>query len=251
MDLREILDFDPLSAAESLTDKSYKTDETTEMIGFYLHLAHNQKKNEILKAAKDSTLNNNLIDYLAIIYDIGFELAGEWKFSNRDGTVEETQYLFAHRELGIILNFDTYGANHVNSGSFFYCWKPNDPKDAYLVTSSGCFESESLKNWRNDPNFTEDFPSDIYWSGNHDCREAIRYNINQLRENGTFLPKWPVASQGKRMSGLYLMNYMDWEDEGIKRRGPSHGEFLRGIFMQKYNLLPQWTKDIIGEPFDG
>ena len=44
------------------------------------------------------------------------------------------------------------------------------------------------------------------WSGSHDCREAIKFNISQLAKNGKFLKRW------KESPFLWLLNYMDTED---------------------------------------
>jgi len=68
------------------------------------------------------------------------------------------------------------------------------------------------------------------WSGNHDCREAIKFNINQLLENGKFLKKW------KEQPFLWLLNYMD-----SKPKDYDH----KKITEERLNKLPKHIIDCI------
>lgn len=45
------------------------------------------------------------------------------------------------------------------------------------------------------------------WSGHHDCREAIKFNISELNKNGSFVKKWIEKPF------LWLLHYMDTKDE--------------------------------------
>jgi len=47
------------------------------------------------------------------------------------------------------------------------------------------------------------------WSGDHDCREALKHNINKMLENGTFIKKW------KEQPFLWLLYYMDSETKNF------------------------------------
>lgn len=46
------------------------------------------------------------------------------------------------------------------------------------------------------------------WSGDYDCREALKHHINQLSENGTFLKQW------KECPFIWLIHYMDTKEDG-------------------------------------
>ena len=238
MELRDVLKFDPLLAAEEITGNSYKTDKVTEDLGLALMFQHIEHKNSILNKTGDSTYSMDVLEYQDILKSIGFELAKSWNFTVKER--EETEYIYGHQKLGIILYFTTYGSS-VNSGSFYYCWKPNNRNVGNRVTSSGRYESESHENWRGDERFEIEYPEDLYWAGNHDCREGIRYNISQLKRNGTFYPIWPKPSQCRKMPGLYFMNTADWEE--VK---PGSRETINFVFLKKYSELPDWCAGIIG-----
>lgn len=242
MNLSQLLKYDPLTAAEEMTGKSYKTDRLTENLGLAMHILHVEQKDAMLKSVGDSTFSNTLENYLKIIESAGFEFAKRWSFKSDgiyDTVCDEFEYVYAHRELGIVLHFDTHRGVDLNSGSFYYCWRPDESKDNWGVTSSGGFESEGHRDWRKwDNDIT---PDDLYWEGNHDCREAIKFKVSRLKEHGTFLPKWPSPSSQRNMSGLYLMNYMDWRDPCIG---------YHDLFTKKYSELPEWVKEIMGQPHD-
>ena len=38
--------------------------------------------------------------------------------------------------------------------------------------------------------------NELIWVGYHDCREALRFHIRRLREDGTFLNPWKSAGGG-------------------------------------------------------
>lgn len=46
------------------------------------------------------------------------------------------------------------------------------------------------------------------WSGEHDCREATKFKIDKLSQNGVFLKTW------KSRPFLWLLHYMDTKTEG-------------------------------------
>jgi hypothetical protein len=251
MNIDEMLKFDPLSAAEELTGESYKTDEFTEILGLSLHLSHNQAKQEAPLSLGDTTFSNKLDRYLFIVQDLGFELAKKWDFigpgfRSEDEDRHEQEFLFIQRELGIVLHFDTYGGDSVNSAGFNYCWRPNPGVEYWGITSSGGMESEAGPGWQRDPRYRDVNPTDLYYSGHHDAREALRHKINMLKEHGTFLPKWPAASHGRRMSMFTLTNYADHTK--VPKFRPGYDEFWEGTFLAKYNSLPDWAKEVIGEP---
>lgn len=193
---KQLLDYDPLQAAENITGESYRNEDTG-MLGLLLAMDHSARKEAHLIELGDSTLCNKLERYRAIIEDIGFELVLDIPFMGRgwgEQPVEEHFFVFVHRELGILLDFDTFGGDGVNGGKFYYCIKLNE-NACGRVTSSGTFRDYDSPN--------------RYWAGDHDCREAIRYHIDQLKANGTFLKNWPKDND----LFLWMLHYMDTKDD--------------------------------------
>lgn len=191
--LEKLLNYDPLAEAEKDTGASYKESEFTQHIGFLNHLEHVTKKEEALFSANDTVLSNDLDRYLRIVQDIGFEAALALPFIGRPSGSKKTydERLFIFWKNGVLLVFDTYLEESVNGGHFYYNWIPNDYKEGRHYTSSGGYYGE-------DP---------MIWAGDHDCREALRFHIQRLEENGTFLPVW------KNKPFLWLLHYMDTKDD--------------------------------------
>ena len=239
-DINKTLSFDPLSRAETITGKSYKTDKETESIGVALAMIHGQHKKSILESSGDSTLSNKLDRYMEIVKSIGFEIALELPFVVQSlfdkGPVDEKFFIMIHRDKGILLEFDSYCGDRVNGGNFYYCWKPKPDLDKGIrpsILSSGGLESESDSDWRRNPKYyIKGAPEDVYYSGKHDCREAIIHNIKQLSDSGVFLSPWP---KNKRRL-LWLLHYQDTKDEGYD---------YEAINKERIEMLPQWARDII------
>lgn len=155
-----------------------------------------------------------------------------------------------------------------NGGSFFYNWSPN--KLGLMCTSSGGFISngdkgdysclfnkdftphilpdelrkkrpildnnyedflEKKKIWNKEVEEYLSKNNTVYiWSGDHDCREALKFNIERLLENGIFLKKW------KKQPFLWLLHYMD-----SKTPGYNHEQ----ITKDRIALLPEYIQEII------
>ena len=63
------------------------------------------------------------------------------------------------------------------------------------------------------------------------------------------MPRTPEASQGTRKSGFYLTCYADWRSPEYKDKPFDVGrEYLDRVFAERYQALPSWIKEIIGEP---
>ncbi len=192
-DKRKMLNFDSLAEAEKATGESYKKDEHTQHFGFLLHLGKTATVKAVLEEDDDTTFATKVVDYLRIAKELGFEIVLEHDFiipeelkkSYDDGKIDR-HYIMWHPEYSVLLNFDTYGGNEtVNGGNFYYAWKPKNMKNWHDYTSSGGFK-----------------PGDI-WVGSHDCREALRFNFEELRDNGQFLKQWTEQPH------LWLMHYGD------------------------------------------
>jgi len=181
--LSRILRHDPLANAERMTGASYKEDPETIFLGLIGHIEHIQKKNEAMLEAGDTIFSNEIGRYKRIISEEGFEPVLCLPFSGRsyggEKPVAETFEVWFNRTNGILLRFDTYGADHVNGGSFYYNWIPST-KDGPYVTSSGGYYETTVG---------------LVWAGDHDAREALRLKIRMLRDNGRFVTPWLVPAQ--------------------------------------------------------
>lgn len=72
------------------------------------------------------------------------------------------------------------------------------------------------------------------WSGHHDCREALKFNINRLSENGTFVKKW------KEQPFLWLLHHEDSKREGYD---------YKAINEEKIKMLPEDVQELIKGEF--
>lgn len=180
---------------------------------------------------KDSNYSMTVEEYIQVITDIGFEPVLMVPFTDQNG-VNLYQQFYARRD-GLVLVFDEFQWNipnrapEVNSAKVYYNWKRNDPAVPYSYTSSGGFcgpNGESLID-------SGEIPRDQYiWSGDHDARNLIRFKIQKLEENGTFLERWVQPPF------LWFLNYMD-----------TKGEYdFKAINRERIALLPEWVQQIIG-----
>jgi len=205
----KLLNFDALAEAEKATGKSYKDDEETSSLGFDLHLAASTAKRRMLAEACDTYHGQPLEEYLEVVRSLGFIEAVRQPFVNyQDETKTETYFIFWHPTDGILLSFDTYHCNHVNGGHFYYNWIPDKThKDWFTCVSSG---------WGNDIN------GRYVWSGDHDCREALKYHICQMRDHGKFLVPWEsyhmvwlghFTERNSKSDALFSKEYADWSTD--------------------------------------
>lgn len=189
-ELLGVLHTDPLGMAEEMTGISYKEDEDTQWIGFGV-LQQKSKILELELAARGDTVFSNSLDrYESIIKDYGFELALDVPFTDPYDSADEHLFVYWH-PYGLLLKFDTYQGVRVNGGKVQYCWKPADPdaRETWKLTSSGSY-------------------SNGVWVGDHDCREALIFNLENLRKNGDFLNPWPT------LPFMWLLHHGDTKVEG-------------------------------------
>lgn len=217
----DILKFDPLSAAEQLTGKSYKEDQDTSLIGLGLAMQHGELKDKRLKDLDDTVLSNDLDRYQRIITEMGFELVLDLPFDAPgwdagDPVRKEHFFIYAHRD-GLLLSFDTYGETYVNGGKVCYCLRPNAEKFMSVTSSGGMYVDEE---------------GSKYWRGDHDCREALRHKIHNLRVNGDFIAQWP---KGNNMF-LWLLHYRDTKVDNYD---------YEHINNTRVQMLPEWVRTMI------
>jgi hypothetical protein len=211
-DLQKLLDFDPLDVAEQLTGTlSADKDSPAMALGLALMRRHSAMKEGALASHDDTMLDNRLDRYQRIVTDLGFEQVMADSFV---GHGNETYFIYAHRD-GILLTFDTFTGNKVNGGKFLYNWAPSlswkELRGLHL-TSSGHMNGD-------------------IWIGDHDCREAIRHKIGQLRKHGSFISPW------KERPWLWLLHYADSKVDGYDHDAITQARVAR---------LPDWVREFIG-----
>jgi hypothetical protein len=211
--------FDSLSEAEKITGKSYKEDETTSWLGLAMHLDHVKRMESLMNSTNDTKFSEKTENYISKVTEFGFEEVYRESFIDiKWDNKQECFYVFWHKEYSILLCFDTFKGNR-NGGNFYYNWIPND-RSQYGVTSSGGYKTFDMKPdlsgellydeekpkfndyvWEEFKDKDKEYQLRLnafrkengllsIWSGHHDCREALKNNINVLVQNGTFMKDW-------------------------------------------------------------
>jgi len=194
-DLNDMLNFDPLHEAERITGKSYKEDEGTSGIGLLLQIAHSKSKNEILKSQGETTFSMEWGEWQRAIFNMGFikvyqDTILRPKFDNE----EDIRQVWFHED-GLLLKCDSFSGNR-NSATVYYNWKPYKEtlQDKCCYTSSGHYFLPNTETPYSDEAWQDAKDNgEIIWSGDHDAREALLFNMNQLRDHGEFV--WPWAER--------------------------------------------------------
>jgi len=212
-ELLEVLHTDPLGIAEELTGVSYKEDEGTQWLGFGIMQEKNKIVERELKERGDTVFSNDLDRYQQIITDYGFELALEVPFTAQYDNAEERMFIYWH-PYGLLLKFDTYQGVRVNGGKVQYCWKPADPdaRETWKLTSSGGYYGG-------------------VWVGDHDCREALIFNLENLRTHGEFVNPWPS------LPFMWLLHHGDTKVENY--------DYV-GITSERISMLPEHVREGMG-----
>jgi hypothetical protein len=208
------LRFDGLAEAERVTGTSYKESRGTQLLGMALHIAGNERKSAALRAAGDSCFGTTIEEYHQIIKRLGFLQVLNIPFTCRENT--EAFQIWWHDTDAILLAFDTYGGKSVNGGKFYYNVKL--PFASCEIRSSGHFLE-----------FDEKAKEGI-WSGDHDCREAIRYHVERLREEGDFVNPW------KERPFIWLLHHGDTKVEGYD---------YKAINSERIAMLPENVRTAI------
>lgn len=244
---KEIKGFDPVATMDALGVISGTPDADLAILGLAVSTGH--YKRSVLDAMGDTQLTNLLPRYLEIAQSVGFEIAMKVPFTTASSGSEEpraeTMYIMAHRKYGIVLVFDTYTTSvdnytpHVNSGQFYYCWVPHERDSSHRFTSTGGWYSTKEPNWLKNRKHNDAVPSDLFWHGNHDCREALRFNIEQLAKHGNFLPVWP---DGIGINNMHLLHRVDWK--AVAESSYTSG-MSANITRERYKQLPDRVKAII------
>jgi len=209
--LKNLLNFDALDSAEKITGKSYKEDKATESLGMLLHMTGVAESRAALQASRDTWHGMPLNKYLEVVKEIGFEQVYKVDFHSHSSEKTETFFVFFSPGKGLLLCFDTYGTDHVNGGHVYFNLKRNSAEDwPNFGFSGGVAESDQN-----------------VLVGSVDCREGLRFNVEEMEKSGKLLPKWIERPH------LWLLHHGDTHDKEY--------EFDRydKIIEERINLLPE------------
>jgi len=215
--LKEILEYDPLGAAERLIGASYKESEATMALGFLGHINHNDRKNAALAKLDDTQFSNTLENYTRIIREEGFEkvlavpFVGK-AYSGENPPAESFQVWF-HPD-GLLLDFDTYGTDRINSAKFYFNVRLKESAARWHLRCSGGCAKDDVG----------------VLVGDFDAREALRFHIRQLRAAGQLLNPWI------EQPFLWLLHYMDTKDQSYD---------YKTINAERIAMLPEHVRKAI------
>lgn len=186
-EVTRLLRVDPLDLAEKISGETYATSDDVGFLGLALAARHNKIKDDVLVAADDTLLSNQLATYCRILTEEGFQLVLSVSFTGTgwgdEPVVEESLQLWWHSRDALLLCFDTFGGDRLNAAKIYYNWRP---------TSEGWLSFMSSGSLH-----------DGVWVGDHDAREALRLNLRNLRAKGIFVNPWV------KQPFLHLSHYME------------------------------------------
>ncbi len=225
----KILESDPLSIAEMITGKDYHSDQTTAMLGLAIQQSKSKITQERLVQNCDVHFGMNLQEYIKTFEEMNFKKIYSEPFMRKDLYSEEkfqnTFNCYWHDEYSVLLKFDTFTFSKnipesLNSGDVYFNWKPHDGKYNHICPYSG--------HW-------EDTKDGVVLIGYFDCREAVRFYLEKMREEGTFFKPWIKVP----------FPWLTYSDE-------HNGETFRfDLYYQKtrerMKQFPQYVQDIIGK----
>lgn len=167
-------------------------------------------------------------EFWASLNSQGFESI--WVESFQGHECMEEQFFAWHDEKGILVIYDTYGRDKVNSATMYYCVKPNNwpPEDFWQVTESGGF----LNVDGSIPNSMDD---ELVWLGSHDARNGVRHIIQRLEKYGTFLSQW-VGKQNVWCCHYGDTNYGEWRFGKLTNKT---FDYYKMVNEEKLSMLPK------------
>jgi len=132
---------------------------------------------------------------------------------------------------------DNGDANETYSSLFNADFTPHILSDELRSAERGCCESyeayrQAFDKWCDEvQTYIESNGLIKIWVGNHDCREALKFNISELQKNGTFVKQWVDTPF------LWLLHYMDTKSEGYDHEK---------ITTERLNKLPKGVREAMG-----
>jgi hypothetical protein len=210
--VQKALDYDPLAEAEKITGEEYKHDKFTSALGFDLMRRSVEAKQHILSSRSDTYRGNSIQYYREVAEQLGFVKILEIKSQRQphwpEYWYEDTWFAYWHFQHSVLLIWETYSLNKVNTAKIYFNWKPNTTKDLIDLRYSGSGNNGVLI-------------GDIY------AEEALAYNFNKMLNTGTFLQKWIETPW------LWLPSYTEKHDD------------YQQINHAKLEMFPQSVRNII------
>ncbi len=225
--IRRMLVFDPIEHVETALGSLEERD--VGLTALAVGMLHNEAKTKLLKDINDTHFGMTVAEAIQLFTTNGFEQVLDLPFvRDHDGeTITEYLYVFVDKVRGILLKFDTYG-DAINSGNAYYCieHKLGITNPSLRTTSSGGYRL-IYKN-----------PDRYCWVGNHDCREALLFNLKQIETEWTFMPQWPNGHN----QFLWLLHYVDTKDSHYNRNACYDYD---AITAERVAMLPKWVQTMI------
>lgn len=227
-----------------------------------IQVAKTRTEERMLTSMGDTHFSNTEAEYTAIACAAGFEVAGPAfpvSYVNWRGVqCEERMVVLAHRELGLVIVYNTYtparGSDEehepvrVNRSDMYFALKLDDVNSGHKLRCGGGQESPSEPHWRvNEKYFTQQedgsykssFPDDLILMGDFSGQEALLYRMRQLQSLGTLHPVWPNI---RRNFAMYFTCEQDYSAI------PGHTKEARAqrdaLAEQRFKTLPDWCKAI-------
>lgn len=214
-DIRTLLHFDPLAAAEDMTGQSYKDDSDTSALGFAIHLQHAKVKQAALESTGDTYFRMDYAQATAVYERLGFVKVATFPFIGSDDKSDELS-LWWHAD-GLLLKAETYRTTGLNASTVFYNFRlrePRHPEAWSRLSSHGPIDGSDAR------------------TGSHDAREGLAANLAGLREVADLMPAW------EEQPFLWLLTYMDTKDDDYD---------YKAITAERVAALPADVRAAVGD----
>jgi hypothetical protein len=168
--VKDALEFDTIRTAEILGAELGLDKNQTDTFGLLLHINKSKRTEALLKENCDSYFGQTPQYFLNLLHELKFKKVYEEKFRSYDN-VDEIYYIFYHDD-GLLLDFETYHSNRINSADFFFNWQPKrEEYHSPSGVSGGWIEGH-------------------VFIGSKDVREGLRLSLDEMRTDGKFLNPW-------------------------------------------------------------
>lgn len=217
----QLLRFDGLGAAESVTGKSYKEDKATETLGLFLHMKNVEEKRAELTLRDDTHYSSSFADLLRIYGELGFEQIHSHQIENIDAENRDDQFICLWHPSGVLATAESYSwiAAHekptVNRATIIF---NIDAELLWKIPMSGSIV-------------------DGITVGDLDVREGLRHYWAKLKGHGPFVRPWIKRPY------LFLVDYA--QSRQTPQGYPDSSEYLHKITESVIATFPESVrKDI-------
>lgn len=195
--------------------------EAEQAFSLFNFMMENERKNNILDNAGDTSFRTPWNKFIAMLINNGFEFQNAWSY-DKDGLNPKLQVFTKPEELmkdgsepydvlimfardGMLLVATSYG-DHINGGHLYY--------ERELKEGVGLYDIKSLSSFG--------MFADRKFHGYYDIREALMVHVRELEEKSTAMPIWEDKDPRP-----WILSYVD---EKIISNGPdSHNTYNKTI----------------------